>query len=152
MVLDEPVDGLDPVMRKKVWNLLLQDVAERGTTILVSSHNLRELEDICSHIGIIHDGQVVLERELDNLKSDIFKVQVAFEGSFPKKLLADYQVLHHSENGSVHTLIIRDPGEELILKFKEAQPMLLDQLPLTLEEIFIYELGGRGYAVDQLLI
>ena len=152
MVLDEPMDGLDLVMRKKVWNLLLQDVAERGTTILVSSHNLRELEDICSHIGIIHDGQVLVERELDNLKSDILKIQVVFEGSFPENLLTDYQILHHSENGSIHTLIIRDPGEEAISKLKDAVPLFLDKLPLTLEEIFIYELEGRGYEVDQLLI
>ncbi|ACB84321.1 ABC transporter ATP-binding protein [Natranaerobius thermophilus] len=152
MILDEPVDGLDPVMRKKVWNLMLQDVAERDTTILVSSHNLRELEEICSHIGIIYNGKIVVERELDNLKTDIHKIQVAFDDLSPTELLQDFEVLHHSKNGSINLLIVRGDKEEILSQLQQANPLILDLLSLTLEEIFIYELGGKGYEIDTTII
>ncbi len=152
MILDEPVDGLDPVMRKKVWNLLLSDVAERGTTILVSSHNLRELEDVCSHIGIIYNGKLAVERELDSLKSDIHKIQVGLQEEFPDRLIQDFQILNHSTTGSIHTLIVRGDREVLMSRLKAADPLVLDVLAWTLEEIFIYELGGLGYEIDDVLI
>lgn len=152
MILDEPVDGLDPVMRKKVWNLMLQDVAERETTILVSSHNLRELEDVCDHVGILHHGKVVVERELDNMKSDIHKLQIAFQNEVPEGFLDELEVLHRSESGSVLLLIAKGNKEELLSKVEKMNPVILDLLPLTLEEIFIYELGGMGYDIQNILI
>ncbi|OWZ84996.1 ABC transporter ATP-binding protein [Natranaerobius trueperi] len=151
MILDEPVDGLDPVMRKKIWNLMLQDVSERKTTILVSSHNLRELEDVCCHIGIIYDGKMVVQRELDNLKTNIHKIQVAFESDF-NQLLQGFEVLHNSKNGSVNTLVVRGDKEELLNTLKKANPLILDVLSLTLEEVFIYELGGLGYEINNVTI
>ncbi|MDD2215673.1 MAG: ABC transporter ATP-binding protein [Eubacteriales bacterium] len=152
MILDEPVDGLDPVMRKKVWNLILQDVAEQQTTVLVSSHNLRELEDVCDHVGILHNGQIVVERELDNLKSDIHKLQVAYSGEIPENLLAEVDVLHRSQNGSVLLYIVKGEREKLLSTVQATNPVILDLLPLTLEEIFIYELGGMGYDIQNILI
>lgn len=152
MILDEPVDGLDPVMRKKVWNLMLQDVAERQTTILVSSHNLRELEDVCDHIGILHQGKILVEQELDNVKSDIHKLQIAFKEEIPKKFLKDLDILHRSENGSIILLIVRGNKKTLLSKVEKMNPVILDILPLTLEEIFIYELGGMGYDIQNILI
>ncbi|AOY75887.1 ABC transporter ATP-binding protein [Clostridium formicaceticum] len=152
MILDEPVDGLDPVMRKKVWNLMLQDVVERQTTILVSSHNLRELEDVCDHVGILHHGKIVVERELDNMKSDIHKLQVAFSGEVPNGFLEELQVLHRSESGSILLLIVKGDKEQLLSIIKKENPVILDVLPLTLEEIFIYELGGMGYDIQNILI
>ncbi|UMZ72487.1 ABC transporter ATP-binding protein [Natranaerofaba carboxydovora] len=152
MILDEPVDGLDPVMRKKVWNLMLQDVAERNTTILVSSHNLRELEDVCDHIGIIHNGKIVVQRELDNLKSDIHKIQVAYKGEVPEIFLDGFEVLHNSKNGSVTMLIVRGNKEDVLSNLNSTNPIVLDVLPLTLEEIFIYELGGMGYEAQNVII
>ncbi|AKL94018.1 ABC-type multidrug transport system, ATpase component [Clostridium aceticum] len=152
MILDEPVDGLDPVMRKKVWNLMLQDVAEHQTTILVSSHNLRELEDVCDHVGILHRGKIVVERELDNMKSDIHKLQVAFSEEVPKEFLEELEILHRSESGSVLLLIVKGEKEKLLSIVKKANPVILDLLPLTLEEIFIYELGGMGYDIQNILI
>lgn len=152
MILDEPVDGLDPVMRKKVWNLILQDVAERETTVLVSSHNLRELEDVCDHVGILHEGKIMVDRELDNMKSDIHKLQVAFSGEIPVNFLKDIKVLHKTQNGSVLLLIVKGEKENLISKFKASNPVILDILPLTLEEIFIYELEGTGYEVQNIII
>lgn len=152
MILDEPVDGLDPVMRKKVWNLILQDVAERETTVLVSSHNLRELEDVCDHVGILHNGKIVVERELDNMKSDIHKLQIAFSGDIPEDLLSGMDVLHQTQNGSVLLIIVRGDRDTLLSKLQKANPVIMDILPLTLEEIFIYELGGMGYEIQNILI
>ncbi len=152
MILDEPVDGLDPVMRKKVWNLILQDVAEYGTTVLVSSHNLRELEDICDHVGILYQGKMMVERELDNMKSDIHKLQLAYSGNTPDNLFKNGEVLHRTQNGSVLQLIVRGTKDSIISHVKSTNPVVMDILPLSLEEIFIYELGGKGYEIENILI
>jgi len=152
MILDESVDGLDPVMRKKVWNLLLQDVAEHNTTVLVSSHNLRELEDVCDHVGILHNGKIVIEREVDCIKTDLHKLQIAFSGEMPDEFLLDEEVLHSSRNGSVLLLIVKGDQERLLSKIQKTNPVIVDILPLTLEEIFIYELGGMGYDIQNVII
>ncbi len=150
LVLDEPVDGLDPVMRRQIWTLLLADVAERGMTVLVSSHNLRELEDVCDHVGIIHAGKTLVERSLSELQDNMVKVQLVLpEGaSLPEGL----SVLHESRVGQVRTLILRGRTEEISAVVAAAGPLFYDLLPLTLEEIFIYELGGEHYAVRDVLL
>ncbi|ABO51744.1 ABC transporter related protein [Desulforamulus reducens MI-1] len=152
LILDEPLDGLDPVMRQKVKNLIIQDVAEREMTVLISSHNLRELEDLCDTIGILHQGTLVLEKELDDLKSDVHKIQVAFKEDVPEQILQDAQILYEEIRGSVKLFIIRGNKEELTKQFNKHNPMILDILPLTLEEIFIYEMGGIGYAIENIII
>lgn len=152
MILDEPVDGLDPVMRKKVWSLVLQDVAERETTVLVSSHNLRELEDVCDHIGILHNGKILVEKDLDDLKTDIHKLQVAFAGETPRELPLTGTILHREQNGSIVLMVVKGEKENILSEIRRAQPIILDVLPLTLEEIFIYELGGIGYDIKSVLI
>jgi ABC-2 type transport system ATP-binding protein len=152
MILDEPVDGLDPVMRKKVWNLVLQDVAEYGTTVLVSSHNLRELEDICDHVGILFKGKMMVERDLDNMKSDIHKLQLAYSGDVPLDIFKAGEILHQTKNGSVLQFIVRGSKDSIISRVKITNPVIMDILPLSLEEIFIYELGGKGYEIENILI
>lgn len=151
IVLDEPVDGLDPVMRKKVWSLILQEVEERKVTVLISSHNLRELEDVCDHVGILHQGELLLEKALCDMKSDTFKLQTAFEDDFPTELLNELNVLNHTESGRVHLLIIRGSQEEILEKVSAFHPVLSDLIPLSLEEVFIYELGGKGYDFKNIL-
>ena len=151
MILDEPVDGLDPVMRRQVWSLILSEVTSRGTTVLISSHNLRELEDVCDHVGIMDHGRVLLERSLEELQGGVTKFQIAFEGEapeFPKELA----ILHQSQTGRVHTLIIRGDIEEITGILNLMDPVFVDALPLSLEEIFIYEMGGENYAVHQILL
>ena len=150
LVLDEPVDGLDPVMRRQIWTLLLADVAERGMTVLVSSHNLRELEDVCDHVGIIHAGKTLVERSLSELQDNMVKVQLVLpEGAaLPEGL----NILHESRVGQVRTLILRGRAEEISAVVAAAGPLFYDLLPLTLEEIFIYELGGEHYAVRDVLL
>lgn len=151
LLLDEPVDGLDPVMRRQVWSLLLGDVAERGTTVLVSSHNLRELEDVCDHVGIMNRGKVLLERSLADLQDNTVKLQVAFSGEEPA-LPAGLQVLHRDHVGRVFTYILRGRQEEILAQMATLQPLFLEAIPLTLEEIFIYELGGADYAVHDIVL
>jgi len=150
MILDEPVDGLDPVMRRQIWSLLLQDVAERNMTVVVSSHNLRELEDVCDYVGILHEGKLLLERDLDEMKSDIHKIQVAFEAS--EVTLKSLNPLKEMQVGSVHTIIVRGLREEIEKTLSPMKPVLTDFIPLTLEEIFIYEIGGEGYEVTNLIL
>ena len=150
IILDEPVDGLDPVMRRQVWSLLLADVAERGVTVLVSSHNLRELEDVCDHVGIMDHGKLLLERSLSQLQDNIVKVQLALpEG---KELPADLELVHESRTGRLRQLIIRGNEEELSAKLMAAEPLFMDMLPLSLEEIFIYELGGAEHEIKDIIL
>ncbi len=155
MILDEPVDGLDPVMRRQVWSLMLQDVAEREMTVLVSSHNLRELEDVCDHVGILNQGRMLLEKNLDEVKANIYKIQVAFAGDAEEAVQAisgKFQVLNKEVFGSVWRLIIKGRQAQVVEAISEHQPLLLDWLPLTLEEVFIYELGGEGYDVANIVL
>ena len=150
LVLDEPVDGLDPVMRRQVWNLVLADVAENGTTVLISSHNLRELEDVCDHVGIMNGGKVLLEHPLAELQANIVKVLVALPDG--TELPEGLDILHQSSQGHLYTLIVHGDAAEVTNRLSTAQPQYLDVVPLTLEEIFIYELGGADYAVKDILL
>ena len=152
LLLDEPVDGLDPVMRRQVWSLLMGDVAERGTTVLVSSHNLRELEDVCDHVGILSRGKVLIQRSLSDLQGNIVKMQVVFAEREMPTLPPDLEVLHVSQVGRIHTLIVRGTATEVTNRLAVYAPILLEALPLTLEEIFIYELGGEHYAVREMVL
>ena len=150
VILDEPVDGLDPVMRRQVWSALLSDVAENGTTVLVSSHNLRELEDVCDHVGIMDHGRMLVERSLSALQDNIVKIQLAFAdgGKLPEGL----EILHRSSTGRLQQLILRGSAEELTAKLSAAGPLFLDVVPLNLEEIFIYELGGADHEVKDIIV
>ncbi len=146
LVLDEPVDGLDPVMRRQVMSLILADVAERGTTVLISSHNLRELEDVCDHVGIMDHGRMLLEKSLADMQGATHKLQIV--GDTPEGL----DVLHESSSGRLKTLIVRGSAVEIATKAENSKPAYFDVLPLSLEEIFIYELGGVDYAVKDILL
>ena len=146
LILDEPVDGLDPVMRRQVWSLILSDVAQRETTVLISSHNLRELEDICDHVGIMDKGQMLLEKSLASMQGNTVKLQMV--GSAPEGL----EVLHESMSGRLNTLVVRGTPEEVQAKVSACNPTYFDILPLSLEEIFIYELGGVNYEVKNILL
>ena len=151
LILDEPVDGLDPVMRRQVWSLVMSDVAQHGTTVLVSSHNLRELEDVCDHVGIMDKGKVLLERSLIALQDNMVKLQVVFPDGITE-VPAELPVLHASRLGRIHTLIMRMNAEEATNRLSVYNPLLVDAVPLTLEEIFIYELGGADYAVKDIVL
>ena len=146
LILDEPVDGLDPVMRRQVWNLILSDVAQHETTVIISSHNLRELEDICDHVGIMDHGKMLLERSLADMQGNIVKLQLV--GEPPEGL----NILHESASGRLKTLVVRGTAQEVTEKIQAANPVYFDVLPLSLEEIFIYELGGVNYEVKNIIL
>ena len=146
LILDEPVDGLDPVMRRQVMSLILSDVAENGTTVLISSHNLRELEDVCDHVGIMNHGKMLLEKSLADMQGSTVKLQLV--GNTPQRL----DILHESASGRLKTLIVRGQAWEVSTKAAAAKPAYFDVLPLSLEEIFIYELGGVNYEVKNILL
>ncbi len=146
MILDEPVDGLDPVMRRQVWSLILSQVAERETTVLVSSHNLRELEDICDHVDILSEGKMLLERSLASMQGSTHKVQLV--GEIPQNL----DILHKTSSGRMQTLIVRGELRAIEAKLALAGPVYCDILPLSLEEIFIYELGGVNDDIKNILL
>ena len=146
LILDEPVDGLDPVMRRQVMSLILADVAERGTTVLISSHNLRELEDVCDHVGIMDHGKMLLEKSLADMQGTTHKLQMV--GQPPETL----EILHESASGRLHTYIVRGSAAEIDRAVAAANPVYYDVLPLSLEEIFIYELGGVNYEVKNIIL
>ena len=152
LILDEPVDGLDPVMRRQVWSLMMSDVSEHGTTVLVSSHNLRELEDVCDHVGIMNKGRVLLERSLADLQENIVKLQAVWRAESVPVLPRELQVLHTSHVGRVYTYIVRGSAGEITERMQREQPLMMEALPLSLEEIFIYELGGEQYAVKEIIL
>lgn len=150
LILDEPIDGLDPIVRKLVWKYIVDDVAEREMTVLVSSHNLKELEGICDSIGILSHGHMVLERDLDDLKSDVHKVQLAFAEP-TEEPLKKLNILHRETRGTVELLIVRNRREDIEEEVNKYNPLIFDVLPLSLEEIFIYELGGVDNEVEGIL-
>lgn len=150
MILDEPVDGLDPVMRRQIWSIIMSEVAEKEMTVLVSSHNLRELEDVCDHVGIMHQGKIRVERSLSDLQGSVSKIQVACQSGMPK-LPDRFEVLHMSNTGRVYTMIVKGDPKEAEAALAESNPTIVDVLPLTLEEIFIYEMGGADYEVKDIL-
>ena len=149
LVLDEPLDGLDPVNRRTVWGMILGNVAERGITVLVSSHNLRELEDVCDHVGIMNRGRMLLERSLSELQENMVKIQLVLPDG--TELPGDLELLHEGRTGRLRQLILRGSAEDLSARLAACEPLFMDVLPLTLEEIFIYELGGMEHEVKSLI-
>ena len=151
LLLDEPVDGLDPVMRRRLWSLLMNQVEQRELTVLISSHNLRELEDVCDHVGVLSEGTLLLERSLSQLQEDFVKLQIVFRPQGPCTL-PGLPILHESAAGRIHTLILRCGEEQAVRAAQALDPVFYDVLPLTLEEIFIYELGGADDGLKDLVL
>ena len=152
LILDEPLDGLDPVMRKQILNLVIADVNDREMTVLVSSHNLRELEDICDWVGIIHQGRMITQKPLDDLKGSVHKYQLVLDDVTANRLSENENVLHISNTGSVYSVIMRGEAEKTQEMLSTISPVLCERVSLTLEEVFIYELGGLGYDFKNIII
>ena len=151
LVLDEPVDGLDPVMRRQIWSILMSEVSEKKMTVLVSSHNLRALEDVCDHVGIMNRGKILLEHSLEDLQGSVTKIQTVFEDEMPD-LDREFNIVSRSALGKVHTLIIRGESGEITNALNKYHPVFMEVLPLNLEEIFIYELEGENYEVKDIIL
>ena len=152
VLFDETFDGLDPVVRNMMKNIIYDEVAERGITVIMTSHNLRELEDICDCLGVLYQGGILFEGDVANIKSNVFKAQVAFKEDFSEKNFIGLNIINFKKHGSVAELIIKGDRDECRKRLEELNPILLDILPLTLEEIFIYEMELLGYAYEKLSV
>jgi len=150
LILDEPIDGLDPIVRRLIISSIRDDVASRGLTVLVSSHNLKEMEGFCDSVGIMEKGSMKIERNIDKLTKDIVKVQVAFPQNMPEESsrLEGLDILQRERVGSTETIIIRGEEEKVLGQLRSFDPLLLDLIPLTLEEIFMYETMDIGLDED----
>lgn len=151
LLFDETFDGLDPVMRNFVKSLICNDVVERNVTAIITSHSLRELEDTCDQLVLLHKGGVVLESDVQNLKTSLFKVQVAFSTDFDISLFEEIEIREYNKNGSVANLIVNGDRDEVVAKLSSLNPVLLDVLPLTLEEVFTHRMQAMGYDFKDIL-
>ena len=151
LLLDEIFDGLDPVVRQLVKRLIIENVADRGTAVVISSHNLRELEDICDHIGLMHRGKIILQRELDELKCDLRKVQIAFTEPTDESVFEGLNIVSLTRQGNLFRVIVRGNAEEIDRKLGALKPAFMESLPLTLEEVFIEEMEAVGYDANKIL-
>ena len=146
LFLDETFDGLDPIMRNLVKKVLYADVAERGATAVITSHSLRELEDTCDQLALLHKGGIVFESDVQNLKTTLFKVQIAFDHDYDHTLFSGFDVLNFTKHGSVSNLIVRGDRDKVVQDLRTKSPILMEVLPLSLEEVFLYEMESLGYS------
>lgn len=149
LLCDETFDGLDPVVRQLVKRILAEEAAD-GMTTIIASHNLREMEDICDTVGLLHKGSLLFVRELDDMKSDFHKVQAVFEGEFDASRLAPMKILSYEKRGSIVSFIARGSIDEINAQMIERSPSFYETVPLTLEEIFISEMEEKGYDFSKL--
>lgn len=150
LFLDETFDGLDPIMRNLVKKTLYADVVERGATAVLTSHSLRELEDTCDQLALLHKGGIVFESDVQNLKTTLFKVQIAFAHDYDHTYFRGFDVLNFAKQGSVSNLIVRGDRDKVIETLRQKSPILMEVLPLTLEEVFLYEMESLGYTFDDI--
>ncbi len=154
LFFDETFDGLDPVMRNLVKKVIYNDVLERGTTTIITSHSLRELEDTCDQLALLHKGGIVFESDIQNLKTSLFKVQTAFSEPFSQARFEQIgiEILSYTQTGSVCSFIVRGDKQTVETKIRCMNPLLLDILPLNLEEVFVYEMEALGYVFKDILM
>ena len=146
---DETFDGLDPIMRTLVKKLIVEDVLDRHATAIITSHSLRELEDTCDQLALLHKGGLVLESDVQNLKTSLFKIQIAFNHVYDRDFFAGLDILHYTRHGSVASFIVRGDREQTVAALQAKLPVLLDILPLSLEEVFTYEMEALGYIFNE---
>lgn len=152
LFFDETFDGLDPVIRNLVKTVIYNDVAERQTTTIITSHSLRELEDTCDQLALLHKGGIIFESDIQNLKTSLFKVQIAFADPYDRSKFEGIEMLDYTQKGSVANFIVRGDREEMAAHLQTMHPLVLDILPLSLEEVFIYEMEALGYAFKEILM
>lgn len=145
MILDEPIDGLDPIMKENVWKILLEEVKKRKMTVIISSHNLKELENVCTNIGIMKNGEMVLEKELEKKDNNIQKVQIVFSNNSQiSKIREKLSILKEEKVGSVYYFIVKGKQKEIEEILDKYKLTLMEFLPLSLEEVFMFENGGEA--------
>jgi len=152
LFFDETFDGLDPVIRNLVKKIICESVAKDRTTIILTSHNLRELEDTCDHLGLLYKGGILFQSDVDTLKTKMFKVQVSLSKNFDKDEFKKLEIMSFKKKGSVATIIIKGDKDKAKAYLEAKKPVILDFIPLTLEEIFIYEMEVLGYEFESVIL
>ena len=148
LIMDEPIDGLDPIARRKLWNVVIDDVAKREMTVIISSHNLKELENMCDTILILDKGKSVIERSIEDLTQDVHKIQYVLEKpELEDELIGWLNVISKEKMGTISVIVVKGDWKGIEQKMNEYNPVVLDKLNLTLEEVFIHEMEGLGYAI-----
>lgn len=151
LFFDETFDGLDPVIRNTMKKILIKQMSKKNTTIIMTSHNLRELEDICDNLGLLYQGGILFESDIDTIKTNMFKIQISFNTEFDKEKFKDLDILSFKKQGSIATIIIKDTSGKSKQKLEKMNPLILDYLNLTLEEVFIYEMEALGYEFNKFI-
>ena len=151
MFFDETFDGLDPVIRNTIKKIIAKQMDEYDTTIVMTSHNLRELEDICDNLGLLYKGGILFESDIDAIKTNMYKVQISLKNDFSEKSFKDIEIMNFKKVGSVATIIINDKNGVAKKKLVKLNPVILDFLPLTLEDVFIYEMEALGYEYNEVI-
>lgn len=151
MFFDETFDGLDPVIRSTMKKILIKQMNKKKTTVVMTSHNLRELEDICDNLGLLYKGGILFESDIDTIKTNMYKVQISLKKDFDKETFKDFDVVSFKKQGSIATIIIKDKDGKSRKKLEKMNPVILDYLNLTLEEVFIYEMEALGYEFNKFI-
>lgn len=151
MFFDETFDGLDPVIRNVMKKELIKQMTKKKTTVVMTSHNLRELEDICDNLGLLYKGGILFESDIDSIKTNMYKVQISLKKDFDRDDFQDFDIISFKKQGSVATIIIRDEDNTSKKKLEKMHPLILDFLNLTLEEVFIYEMEAIGYEFNNII-
>ncbi|MCR5637195.1 MAG: ABC transporter ATP-binding protein [Clostridiales bacterium] len=151
LLLDEIFDGLDPVVRQLLKKLLADEIAERNMTVIIASHNLRELEDLCDHIGLLHKGGILLEKDLDEAKLGMHKLQLVFDSEKDRSFFEGFDIMTFGKKGRVINMTVKGNAEEIDRRIEELGPIFHESLPLTLEELFISEMEAAGYDINNII-
>ena len=151
MFFDETFDGVDPVIRNLLKKIIVKQMQKKETTIIMTSHNLRELEDICDNLGLLYKGGILFESDIDTLKTNMFKIQISLKEEFDKETFDILEIMNFKKLGSIATIIAKGDKEFAKEKLEKLNPVVLDFLPLTLEEMFIYEMEVLGYEFNQII-
>ena len=151
MFFDETFDGIDPVVRNLLKQIIRKQMEKKPTTVIMTSHNLKELEDICDNLGLLYKGGILFESEIGSINTSMIKVQMALNGNLEQSMLDGLEIMSFKKTGSVATIIIKGDKDQIRAKLESLNPLILDFLPLTLEEVFIYEMEVLGYEFNQVL-
>ena len=151
LLLDEIFDGLDPVIRRLVKQLIINDVSDRGMSVIIASHNMRELEDICDHIAFLHRGNLVVEDDVDEIKTQVHKFHAAFDRDFDQnEIIGGLEILNIKRSGNLISFTAKGNKEDIEKIIKAQEPIFMESLPLTLEEIFMCEMEVAGYDIENI--
>lgn len=151
LLLDEAFDGLDPVIRGVLKKLISVGISENGLTVIIASHNLRELEDLCDHAVLLFGGKIVFNDEVDTLKSRLHKIQLAYKEEPDESIFSSIDIVKRGKQGSLIQIVARGDGDEIVRKLTATNPVFIETLTPTLEEMFIYELGVKGYDIQSVI-